>query len=87
VIVTLIDDLGRAGKHGGAGFYDYADGKRLTLWNGLRTQWHTRREPSIPFLDLQDRLMFIQIIETQKAYDDHPRQPAETALTGRPAAS
>ncbi|OHV04977.1 3-hydroxyacyl-CoA dehydrogenase NAD-binding domain-containing protein [Mycobacterium talmoniae] len=70
VIATLMDKFERTGKQAGAGFYDYADGKRTVLWDGLREQWKTSRQPSVSFQDLQDRLMFIQAIETQKAYDD-----------------
>jgi 3-hydroxyacyl-CoA dehydrogenase/enoyl-CoA hydratase/3-hydroxybutyryl-CoA epimerase len=70
VITRLIDAFGRTGKQGGAGFYDYVDGQRAGLWPGLRDEWKTSRELSTPFEDLQDRLMFIQVIETQKAYDD-----------------
>nr|WP_238391854.1 MULTISPECIES: 3-hydroxyacyl-CoA dehydrogenase NAD-binding domain-containing protein [unclassified Mycolicibacterium] len=70
VIATLMDQFGRTGKQGGAGFYDYTDGKRTTLWNDLRGQWNTTREPAASFQDLQDRLMFIQVIKTQKAFDD-----------------
>ncbi|WP_280231048.1 3-hydroxyacyl-CoA dehydrogenase NAD-binding domain-containing protein [Nocardia cyriacigeorgica] len=77
VVAALIDRFERPGKQAGAGFYDYADGKRLGLWNGLREEWKTSRDladprtgTSVSFEDLQDRLMFIQVIETQKAYDD-----------------
>ncbi|MCE5290971.1 MAG: 3-hydroxyacyl-CoA dehydrogenase, partial [Nocardiaceae bacterium] len=69
-VAKMLDDFDRPGKLGGAGFYDYVDGQRTGLWNGLREQWKTTRAPSAPFIDLQDRLMFSQVIETQKAYDD-----------------
>jgi 3-hydroxyacyl-CoA dehydrogenase/enoyl-CoA hydratase/3-hydroxybutyryl-CoA epimerase len=69
-VAKMLDDPDRSGKQGGAGFYDYVDGKRAGLWNGLREEWKCTREPSAPFADLEDRLMFSQVIETQKAYDD-----------------
>lgn len=65
VIATMIDEFERTGKHAGAGFYDYADGKRTGLWSGVRQEWKSRRELSVPFSDLEDRLLFIQVIETQ----------------------
>lgn len=70
VVTTLMDTFDRTGKQAGAGFYDYADGTRAGLWDGLRTAFNTKRTPSAPFDDLQDRYLFIQAIETQKAYDD-----------------
>ncbi len=35
--------LGRAGRVKGAGFYEYADGKRVGLWPGLRETFKSRR--------------------------------------------
>jgi 3-hydroxyacyl-CoA dehydrogenase/enoyl-CoA hydratase/3-hydroxybutyryl-CoA epimerase len=72
VIDKLINKFDRNGKAAGVGFYDYADGKRTLLWPGLRDEFETSREliKFIPFEDLEDRFMFIQAIETQKAYDD-----------------
>ncbi|MGY2063350.1 3-hydroxyacyl-CoA dehydrogenase, partial [Nocardia gipuzkoensis] len=66
----LIDTCGRTGKAAGAGFYDYADGKRTGLWPGLREQFETRTELRVPFADLRDRFTFIQAIETRKCFDE-----------------
>lgn len=70
VVTTLMDTFDRTGKKGGAGFYDYVDGTRAGLWDDLRKAFNTTRALSVPFDDLQDRYLFIQAIETQKAYDD-----------------
>ena len=70
VVEAMLDEFERPGKQGGAGFYDYVDGKRGLLWNGLRERWNTTRTPEASFEDLQDRMIFSQVIETQKAYDD-----------------
>ncbi|MFC9993499.1 3-hydroxyacyl-CoA dehydrogenase NAD-binding domain-containing protein [Nocardia sp. NPDC127526] len=70
VVVTLMDRFDRTGKLGGAGFYEYADGKRAGLWDILREEYKTSRESAVPFEDLQDRLMFIQVLETQKCFDE-----------------
>ncbi len=43
---------------------------RALLWNGVRQEWKSDRDLAIPFEDLEDRLMFIQVIETQKAFDE-----------------
>lgn len=69
VIDTMIR-ADRTGKHAGAGFYDYTDGTRDLLWDGLRAEFQTTREPAVSFTDLQDRFLFIQAIETQKAFDE-----------------
>ena len=69
VLGTMLD-LGRPGAQGGAGFYDDLDGQRARLWDGLREQWNTVREPEVPFGDLQDRLLFSQVIAAQQALDD-----------------
>ncbi|QLY30463.1 3-hydroxyacyl-CoA dehydrogenase NAD-binding domain-containing protein [Nocardia huaxiensis] len=70
VIRTLMDRFERTGKLAGAGFYDYADGKRTRLWDTLRTEYETTRELTVPFQELQDRLLFIQVLETQKCFDE-----------------
>ncbi|GAB0107915.1 3-hydroxyacyl-CoA dehydrogenase NAD-binding domain-containing protein [Nocardia sp. JMUB6875] len=70
VLETLMDRFERAGKSAGAGFYEYVDGKRAGLWDGLRREFETSRTPSAPFADLIDRYLFIQAIETQKCFDE-----------------
>ncbi|MEU6579440.1 3-hydroxyacyl-CoA dehydrogenase NAD-binding domain-containing protein [Nocardia sp. NPDC046763] len=70
VVVALMDRFERNGKLGGAGFYDYADGKRTGLWDTLRDEYKTDRTLRVPFADLEDRLMFIQVLETQKCFDE-----------------
>jgi 3-hydroxyacyl-CoA dehydrogenase/enoyl-CoA hydratase/3-hydroxybutyryl-CoA epimerase len=69
VIDTLVN-AGRPGKLGGAGFYDYVDGKRVGLWQGLRDTFKTSTELEVPFQDLIDRMLFIEAIETQKCFDE-----------------
>ncbi len=71
VIDTMVDELGRPGRLDGAGFYEYADGKRIGLWKGLREQWPTVDDPSqIALRDLEERLMFIESIESVKCVDE-----------------
>ncbi|NUS44163.1 MAG: 3-hydroxyacyl-CoA dehydrogenase [Mycobacteriaceae bacterium] len=69
VINTLVD-AGRIGKLGGAGFYNYVEGKRAGLWDGLRETFKTSTELPVPFQDLIDRMLFIEAIETQKCFDE-----------------
>jgi 3-hydroxyacyl-CoA dehydrogenase/enoyl-CoA hydratase/3-hydroxybutyryl-CoA epimerase len=70
VIDAMVDQLGRPGRHDGAGFYEYEDGKRTGLWKGLREHWPTVADPSeIVLRDLEERLMFIESIESVKCLD------------------
>ncbi|MFC9355204.1 3-hydroxyacyl-CoA dehydrogenase NAD-binding domain-containing protein [Rhodococcus sp. NPDC057014] len=70
VIDKLVEQFGRPGRAAGAGFYDYDDnGTRLGLWPGLRTEF-TKPEVSIPFVDLQERLLFAEAIETVRCFDE-----------------
>ncbi|WP_328459695.1 3-hydroxyacyl-CoA dehydrogenase NAD-binding domain-containing protein [Actinoplanes sp. NBC_00393] len=69
VIDRMIDEFGRPGRSGGAGFYEYTDGKRTGLWPGLAA-FGTPEGRSIPFEDLKERMLFIEAIETVKCLDE-----------------
>ncbi len=67
----MLDEFERPGKLEGAGFYEYADGKRVRLWPGLREAFPPVDEPSsINLKDLQERLLFIEAIESVKCVDE-----------------
>ncbi|MBO3737649.1 3-hydroxyacyl-CoA dehydrogenase NAD-binding domain-containing protein [Actinoplanes flavus] len=68
VIDRMIDEFGRPGRSGGAGFYEYADGKRTGLWPGLSA--FAKPDVTIPFEDLKERMLFIEAIETVKCLDE-----------------
>jgi 3-hydroxyacyl-CoA dehydrogenase/enoyl-CoA hydratase/3-hydroxybutyryl-CoA epimerase len=73
VIDRMIDEFGRPGRAGGAGFYEYADdGKRTRLWPGLAEHFgDPALDPAtIPFEDLKERLLFIEALEAVKCYDE-----------------
>ncbi|POX51016.1 3-hydroxyacyl-CoA dehydrogenase [Streptomyces sp. Ru71] len=64
VIDRMVDEFGRTGRSGGAGFYEYDDnGKRLRLWPGLREHF-TRPGREIPFRDMQERMLFSEALDT-----------------------
>ncbi|MFF5083297.1 3-hydroxyacyl-CoA dehydrogenase NAD-binding domain-containing protein [Actinoplanes sp. NPDC000266] len=67
VIDRMIDEFGRPGRSSGAGFYEYADGRRVRLWPGLSAFGGTARPP---FDDLKERMLFIEAIETVKCLDE-----------------
>jgi 3-hydroxyacyl-CoA dehydrogenase / enoyl-CoA hydratase / 3-hydroxybutyryl-CoA epimerase len=68
VVDRMIDDFGRPGRSSGAGFYEYAEGKRVRLWPGLAA--FARPDVRVPFEDLKERLLFIEAIESVKCLDE-----------------
>ncbi|AEF39251.1 3-hydroxyacyl-CoA dehydrogenase NAD-binding domain-containing protein [Hoyosella subflava] len=70
VIDKMIGEFERTGKSGGAGFYDYADGKRAGIWPGLRETFKSSPELEVPLKDLSERMMFAEALETVKCFDE-----------------
>jgi 3-hydroxyacyl-CoA dehydrogenase/enoyl-CoA hydratase/3-hydroxybutyryl-CoA epimerase len=69
VMDRMIDEFKRPGRHEGAGFYEYEDGKRVRLWTGLKEAFGGENL-DIPFKDLQERMMFIESLETVNCISD-----------------
>ncbi len=62
---------GRGGKLAGAGYYDYEDGRRTGLWKGLKELFPETADPaSISLKDLEERMLFIESIETVRCLDE-----------------
>ncbi|MGH2969305.1 MAG: 3-hydroxyacyl-CoA dehydrogenase NAD-binding domain-containing protein [Solirubrobacteraceae bacterium] len=71
VIDRMLDEFERPGKLEGAGFYEYADGRRTGLWSGLRDAFPVVADPSaISLRDLEERMLFIEAIESVKCLDE-----------------
>jgi 3-hydroxyacyl-CoA dehydrogenase/enoyl-CoA hydratase/3-hydroxybutyryl-CoA epimerase len=71
VIDRMLDEFERPGKLEAAGFYEYADGKRVRLWPGLREAFPPVADPSsIVLRDLEERMMFIEAVESVKCLDE-----------------
>ncbi|RKT85560.1 3-hydroxyacyl-CoA dehydrogenase / enoyl-CoA hydratase / 3-hydroxybutyryl-CoA epimerase [Saccharopolyspora antimicrobica] len=71
VLDRMIDEFDRKGRSSGAGFYDYADGKRTGLWPGLAEHFGTDRDPSeVDIADLRERMLFVEALETVKCFDE-----------------
>ena len=72
VIDRMLDEFDRPGKLEGKGFYEYGeDGKRAGLWPGLREAFPPVEDPSrLNLRDLQERMLFIEVIETVKCLDE-----------------
>ncbi|MGW3422752.1 3-hydroxyacyl-CoA dehydrogenase NAD-binding domain-containing protein [Streptomyces phaeochromogenes] len=73
VIDRMVDEFGRTGRSGGAGFYEYGDdGRRAGLWPGLREHF-TRAgaaEAEIPFRDMQERMLFSEALDTVRLLEE-----------------
>ncbi|MGW7247304.1 3-hydroxyacyl-CoA dehydrogenase NAD-binding domain-containing protein [Streptomyces decoyicus] len=70
VIDQMVDEFGRPGRSGGAGFYEYGeDGRRAGLWPGLREHF-TKKNAAIPFLDMQERMLFSEALDTVRCFEE-----------------
>ncbi|TXL87546.1 3-hydroxyacyl-CoA dehydrogenase NAD-binding domain-containing protein [Streptomyces sp. IB2014 016-6] len=71
VIDRMVDDFGRPGRAGGAGFYDYAeDGSRTGLWPGLREHF-TKPDADVPFTDMKERMLFSEALDSVRCLDEN----------------
>ncbi|MEU6159882.1 3-hydroxyacyl-CoA dehydrogenase NAD-binding domain-containing protein [Streptomyces sp. NPDC047130] len=69
VVDRMVDEFGRTGRSGGAGFYDYVDGRRAGLWPGLREHF-TRPGHTIAFEDMQERMLFSEALDTVRLLEE-----------------
>jgi 3-hydroxyacyl-CoA dehydrogenase/enoyl-CoA hydratase/3-hydroxybutyryl-CoA epimerase len=71
VIDRMLDEFDRPGRLEGKGFYEYEDGKRARLWPGLRDAFPPVEDPSqLSLRDLEERMLFIEAIESVKCLDE-----------------
>ena len=69
VIDAMVVDFDRGGRAAGAGFYDYADGKRVGLWSGLAEKWGSDAI-DVDFTELQERMLFVEAIDSVRCFDE-----------------
>ena len=70
VVDRMLDAHHRGGRVEGAGFYNYDNGKRADLWEGLTEAFPPASDPSaISLRDLKERMLFIESIESIKCLD------------------
>ena len=69
VINKMVTDLDRIGKKAGKGFYDYPQDDAKHLWKGLNEHFPTSKE-QLPLSVMQERMMFIQAIETARCFEE-----------------
>ena len=68
VMEKMVNELNRPGKLDGAGFYEYDDKGKAHMWPGLKDVFGGDKE--IPFNDMQERMLFVEAIETVKCFDE-----------------
>jgi 3-hydroxyacyl-CoA dehydrogenase/enoyl-CoA hydratase/3-hydroxybutyryl-CoA epimerase len=83
VIDRMLDEFHRPGKLEGAGFYEYADGKRTGLWKGLRDAFPIKGDPSeISLRELEERMLFVEALESVKCLDERVIESVADANIG-----
>ncbi|WP_187774360.1 3-hydroxyacyl-CoA dehydrogenase NAD-binding domain-containing protein [Lolliginicoccus suaedae] len=70
IVDRMVAEFDRTGKAGGAGFYDYSDGKRAGLWPGLRETFNSSPDAGVSIEELSDRMMFAEAIDTIRCFDE-----------------
>jgi 3-hydroxyacyl-CoA dehydrogenase/enoyl-CoA hydratase/3-hydroxybutyryl-CoA epimerase len=81
VLARMVERLGRPGRAGGGGFYEYTDGERVGLWAGLEDEFG----PGVPVLDIQelvDRLLFAEVLETARCLESGQLRTTADANVG-----
>jgi len=65
----MLKEFGRGGRAHGGGYYEYpADGEKF-LWPEIYN-WHFNKAVSLPNDDIRDRLLFRQIVESLRCYQE-----------------
>jgi 3-hydroxyacyl-CoA dehydrogenase / enoyl-CoA hydratase / 3-hydroxybutyryl-CoA epimerase len=69
-LIFWMEDLGRLGRKAKAGFFDYDEkGKRQGYWKGMHDKFPLA-ETQPDLRDVQDRLMFVQVLEAVRALEE-----------------
>ncbi|MGW4206093.1 3-hydroxyacyl-CoA dehydrogenase NAD-binding domain-containing protein [Streptomyces sp. NPDC004726] len=71
VVDRMVDEFGRTGRAGGAGFYDYGDdGRRTALWPGLREHF-AAADTDVPFADMKERMLFSEALDSVRCLEEN----------------
>jgi 3-hydroxyacyl-CoA dehydrogenase / enoyl-CoA hydratase / 3-hydroxybutyryl-CoA epimerase len=70
IVDVMVLEFQRPGRSGGAGFYEYDAGQRTRLWPGLAEHFGPSRPDAIPFVDMKERLLFVEALETVRCFDE-----------------
>jgi 3-hydroxyacyl-CoA dehydrogenase/enoyl-CoA hydratase/3-hydroxybutyryl-CoA epimerase len=69
VIDLLLNEFKRPGKAAGGGFYEYPAGGQKHLWPELKKRFE-KADGQISPVDVRDRLLFVQAIETVRCVEE-----------------
>ncbi|MGY3205697.1 3-hydroxyacyl-CoA dehydrogenase [Streptomyces sp. TE5632] len=70
VVDRMIDEFGRPGRSGGAGFYDYVDGRRAGLWPGLREHFTDPAKQPADLTELMERMLFVEALDAVRCLEE-----------------
>ncbi|MFH8803392.1 3-hydroxyacyl-CoA dehydrogenase NAD-binding domain-containing protein [Streptomyces sp. NPDC017936] len=70
VVDRMIDEFGRTGRSGGAGFYDYVDGRRAGLWPGLREHFTDPAKQPADLTELMERMLFVEALDAVRCLEE-----------------
>ncbi|CAB4757339.1 unannotated protein [freshwater metagenome] len=81
LVVEKMIELERPSRLKGAGFFDYVDGRRGSIWPGLAEVYPVAEE-QIPFVDMKERMLFAEAVETAKCFEEGVIESAAAANIG-----
>lgn len=67
LLKTFVEDLGRKGRKSGGGFYDYPEGGKKHLWQGL-SEHYPLAEDQPGLEEVKERLLYAQLIPAAQCY-------------------
>lgn len=67
VLKQMIHEFSRKGKAAGSGFYDYPEGGKKHLWEGLS---HWKKDNQISEQEMIDRFLFVQSLDTLRCLEE-----------------
>lgn len=65
-VLEQLVGLGRTGRSGGQGFYDYPDGQPKTLWRGLKDLYPQQKRGEYDVAELRDRFLYAQAVDAAR---------------------
>jgi len=81
VAALFVEKLGRLGRKNGKGFYDYPEGAKKHLWQGLSEHFPVAEtQPDLE--EVQKRLLYRQVIEVTRCLEEGVLRDVESADVG-----
>jgi 3-hydroxyacyl-CoA dehydrogenase / enoyl-CoA hydratase / 3-hydroxybutyryl-CoA epimerase len=80
VLRKMRDEIGRSGRKGGGGFYDYPEGGKKRLWAGLPEHFPVAGDYDVE--ELKRRYLFAQAMETARCLEEGVLETPEDADLG-----